>query len=215
LCCPPDLASGGVSWTGAPPAFSITEGIGTIEDRFAGATLAAANTAREQARRAFTLEQLAFRDPLTGMGNRRAFDDGWATITAGPSATPPALIMIDVDRFKLINDTFGHDAGDRALTRLARCIEQSVRPGDLPVRFGGDEFAVLLPATSAADAATVAERIRCTVRDELLDPQVSVSVGVGVGFDCDLRATALEVDRALYEAKQQGRDQVGIAGGGT
>jgi GGDEF domain-containing protein len=74
---------------------------------------------------------------------------------------------------------------------------------------------VLLPATSAADAATVAERIRCTVRDELLDPQVSVSVGVGVGFDCDLRATALEVDLALYEAKQQGRDQVAIAGGGT
>lgn len=183
--------------------------IGTIPDHFSATALASADTARDASRRAHELEQLAFRDPLTGTWNRRAFDDRFSEL-ACQSATL-ALLMVDVDRFKTINDTLGHEAGDTTLVNVAKTIVQNVRPGDFAARYGGDEFMVLLPETKLSDARIVAERVRRGVCDELREPPVTVSIGVA-SFSGDQRLTGLTVDQALYQAKAQGRNRVASGG---
>jgi diguanylate cyclase len=175
-------------------------------------TAAAADAARGQARRAFGLEQIAFRDQLTGLWSRRAFDDRYRSMTAGEITPAPALLMIDVDRFKAVNDSFGHDAGDRTLIDVARCITGELRSEDFAARYAGDEFVVLLPDTSATAAAEIGERIRGAVRSELEDRSVTVSIGASVPDHADRRRTTLDADRALYEAKEAGRNQVVFAG---
>jgi diguanylate cyclase (GGDEF)-like protein len=177
--------------------------------------------AREIGRRAQAedkLEELATTDALTGLKNRRKFDSEIDTEwrRAVRSKTPVALLMIDADHFKSYNDNYGHQAGDQVLVGIAICISDSVRrAGDCAARFGGEEFAVLLPDTSAADALTVAENIRRKVEHWSEDPQVTtVSVGVATmipsaGLDCsDLIAAA---DKALYAAKANGRNQTMVA----
>jgi diguanylate cyclase (GGDEF)-like protein len=173
--------------------------------------------AREIGRRAQAedkLEELATTDALTGLKNRRKFDievdTEWRR--AARNKTPVALLMIDADHFKSYNDNYGHQAGDQVLVGIAICISDSVRrAGDCPARFGGEEFAVLLPGVSAADAFVVAENIRCKVELWAEDPQVTtVSIGVAsmtpaAGLDwSDLIAAA---DKALYAAKANGRNQ--------
>jgi diguanylate cyclase (GGDEF)-like protein len=179
--------------------------IGTIPDHFSATALASADTARDASRRAHELEQLAFRDPLTGTWNRRAFDDRFGEL-ANQSAKL-ALLMVDVDRFKTINDTLGHEAGDSTLVKVAKTIVQNVRPADFAARYGGDEFIVLLPETKLSDARVVAERVRRGVCDELREPPVTVSIGVAA-FSGDQRRTGLTVDQALYRAKARGRNRV-------
>jgi diguanylate cyclase (GGDEF)-like protein len=177
--------------------------------------------AREIGRRAQAedkLEELATTDALTGLKNRRKFDSEIDTEwrRAVRSKTPVALLMIDADHFKSYNDNYGHQAGDQVLVGIAICISDSVRrAGDCAARFGGEEFAVLLPDTSAADALTVAENIRRKVEHWSEDPQVTtVSVGVAsmvpsAGPDWpDLIAAA---DKALYAAKANGRNQTVVA----
>jgi diguanylate cyclase (GGDEF)-like protein len=203
------IAHGGVSFGGLLGAGSgITEG---LEARMAQATAAAADAARGQARRAFVLEQIAFRDPLTDLWSRRAFDDRYEDLTAAEITPAPTVLMIDVDHFKSVNDTFGHDAGDHALIKVAGCITRSIRPKDFAARYGGDEFAVLLPDTPAQLASEIGERIRSAVTSRLTDPPVTVSIGVSVPDHADRRRATLDVDRALYEAKQHGRNQVAVA----
>ncbi len=132
------------------------------------------------------------------------------------SKTPVALLMIDADHFKSYNDNYGHQAGDQVLVGIAICISDSVRrAGDCAARFGGEEFAVLLPGFSAADALAVAENIRHKVELWSEEPQVTtVSVGVAsmmpsAGLDWpDLIAAA---DKALYAAKANGRNQTVVA----
>jgi diguanylate cyclase (GGDEF)-like protein len=211
LDLPDEIGRGGVVRPVPTPAFDQTNGIGTIEDRLSAATAAAADSARTQAHRAFTLEQMAFHDPLTGLWNRRGFEDHQQRFIA--DGDPPALLMIDVDRFKAVNDTYGHEAGDQALIGVARSIIDSIRPGDVAVRFGGDEFAVLLPGATPRDAVAVGERLRAHVEATLTDPAVSVSIGVCAGQGSDGRRMTLDVDEALYEAKKRGRNQVALAGG--
>lgn len=173
--------------------------------------------AREIGRRAQAedkLEELATTDALTGLKNRRKFDHEIDTEwrRAVRSKMPVALLMIDADHFKSYNDTHGHQAGDQVLVGIAICISDSVRrAGDCAARFGGEEFAVLLPGTSITDALTVAENIRRKVEHWSEDPQVTtVSVGVAsmmpsAGLDwSDLIAAA---DKALYAAKANGRNQ--------
>ena len=129
---------------------------------------------------------------------------------------PIALLMIDADHFKSYNDTFGHQAGDQVLVGIAICISDSVRrAGDCPARFGGEEFAVLLPGLSAVEAVGVAETIRLKVEQWSEDPKVTtVSVGVAsmtpsAAMDwSDLVAAA---DKALYAAKANGRNQTVLA----
>ena len=177
--------------------------------------------AREIGRRAEAedrLEELATTDPLTGLRNRRRFDSEidreWRR--AARSQTPVAVLMIDADRFKAYNDTYGHQAGDQVLVGIAICISDSVhRPGDCPARFGGEEFAVLLPGLSAIEAFTVAETIRLKVEQWSQEPGVtSVSIGVA-----SMTPTATSnwpdlieaADRALYAAKANGRNQSVLA----
>jgi diguanylate cyclase (GGDEF)-like protein/PAS domain S-box-containing protein len=206
---PSHIADGGVS-SGRVPGVETDLTVG-LEARMTQTAAAAADAARGQARRAFGLEQIAFRDQLTGLWSRRAFDDRYQSITAGEIAPAPAILMIDVDRFKSVNDRFGHDAGDRTLIEVAQCITRALRSEDFAARYAGDEFVVLLPDTSANAAAEIGERIRGSVRSELADHSVTVSIGVSVPDHADRRRATLDVDRALYEAKERGRDQIAVA----
>jgi diguanylate cyclase (GGDEF)-like protein len=177
--------------------------------------------AREIGRRAEAeekLEELATTDALTGLKNRRKFDHEidaeWRR--AARHGEPVALLMIDADHFKTYNDTYGHQAGDQVLVGIAICISDSVRrAGDCTARFGGEEFAVLLPGNTAADALAVAETIRHKVEQWSAGPMVTtVSIGIASatpapGMDwCDLLEAA---DKALYVAKANGRNQSVVA----
>jgi diguanylate cyclase (GGDEF)-like protein len=187
---------------GDESAVAATREIGTISDRFSSTALVSADTARDAARRGHAMEKLAFRDPLTGTWNRRAFDDR----VAGQS-TDDVLLMVDVDHFKAINDTWGHDAGDAALIAVARSILKNVRPSDFVARYGGDEFIVLLPDVGLSEAAEIAERVRTGIVDEVREPSVTVSVGLAHRSG-DQRLAGITVDRALYQAKLAGRNRV-------
>src|SRR6478609_6563979 len=177
--------------------------------------------AREIGRRAQAedkLEEMATTDALTGLKNRRKFDAEmdveWRR--AARNKTPVALLMIDADHFKTYNDSYGHQAGDQVLVGIAICISDSIRrAGDCTARFGGEEFAVLLPGNTAADALAVAETIRHKVEQWSAGPMVTtVSIGIASatpapGMDwCDLLEAA---DKALYVAKANGRNQSVVA----
>ena len=177
--------------------------------------------AREIGRRARAedqLEELATTDALTGLKNRRKFDDAidseWRRATR--SRTPIALLMIDADHFKSYNDSFGHQAGDQMLIGIAICISDSVRrAGDCTARYGGEEFAVLLPGLSPIEALTVAETIRLKVKQWSDGPTVTtVSIGVAsltpeVAMESSILVQA--ADKALYAAKANGRNQSVLA----
>ena len=157
-------------------------------------------------------------DPLTGLPNRRYFDEFAALIGGGRrSGDGVAVLMIDIDKFKGLNDTFGHPAGDQVLRSVADAITSAVRDQDVPARIGGEEFAVLLRNPGPMDAVEVGERVRQAVRaldlGRLGIPGVSVSVGVANAIDPEEAIAALvdRADQALLRAKRAGRDRV-IAG---
>lgn len=161
-------------------------------------------------------------DALTGLANRRGFDRfvSEALEPARTFAQPTALLMLDLDHFKAINDTCGHAAGDSVLREMARRWQRQLRASDLLARIGGEEFVVLLPNTTLAQAVEVAEKLRLvtgslpvTLGPSEDGPTREVSVSVGVTSLDDVRAeevqTLLEAaDRALYEAKRGGRNRV-------
>jgi diguanylate cyclase (GGDEF)-like protein len=196
-----------------PPAPGSGElGSGTSgghHEAFSRAALSAADAARDAARHAFAMEQLAFRDVVTGLWNRRAYDDRYAEVS-DPSGPGGSVMMVDVDRFKHINDTHGHEAGDAALVRLGQVMLRSVRADDFVARHGGDEFAILLPGADVDAAIAVAQRIRDAAQRDLTEPALTVSIGVSSIKPTQLQ-TFLAVDRALYEAKEQGRNSVAAA----
>jgi diguanylate cyclase (GGDEF)-like protein len=163
------------------------------------------------------LAQDAETDVLTGLHNRRWMDRTYPrTLRRHQSpARPASLLMIDIDHFKRVNDEHGHTVGDLVLCHAARCIEITLRPGDLCARYGGEEFCVLLPEVDAAMATRIAQRICAAVfaapfglssGDALA---VSVSIGVA-GWDqqSPLGALIEAADAALYQAKRQGRNRV-------
>jgi two-component system cell cycle response regulator len=164
------------------------------------------------------VEALAITDPLTGLFNRRRFDDVLKREFAVTKryATALSCLMVDVDHFKRINDLYGHDAGDRVLCGVASRLSARLREVDTAARFGGEEFAVLLPQTPKQGAMIVAERIAGVVRRdhfEFADGSASVTVSVGVADSRDVTGSAPEAlikaaDTALYLAKSRGRDQV-------
>jgi len=164
---------------------------------------------------------VAATDPLTACLNRRAFtalvDRYLDRMQEREDATQGALLIIDIDHFKEINDTHGHDAGDSALVRIAETIRTSVRASDPVGRMGGEEFSVLLPSVTEERANALAENIRQRIAaTELLLSgracHVSVSIG-GVTFARDASFAELyrQADRRLYQAKQAGRDRTLMA----
>ncbi len=171
------------------------------------------------------LEESATVDALTGLGNRRVFDDRLAEEAARTRryAKPVSLLMIDVDGFKRINDTYGHPVGDDVLCALGQVIRDHVRETDSATRYGGDEFAIILPETDKTRAYAVAEKLRAAIGERAFGAPVTgqegfvVSVSIGVatasGQDVDVVALLEAADRALYQAKQAGRDQVRLSAG--
>ncbi len=163
-----------------------------------------------QRRRARAFEDTANTDALTGLGNRRAFDEALARLHAELSPGKPfSLLLLDLDHFKSYNDSFGHPAGDEALRRAGMLLRLALRPGDVPCRYGGEEFVVLLPGAAAHNALRVAERIVGEVRGGSW-PHRNVTVSIGVAEAAageSAEAFLARADAALYAAKQAGRDR--------
>jgi diguanylate cyclase (GGDEF)-like protein len=164
------------------------------------------------------LEELALIDSLSGLPNRRSFDVRLAsTWLAAEPNFPISMVMMDVDHFKLFNDTQGHLEGDNCLRMIGRSIESVVRQGDFAARYGGEEFVMLLPGVGAEDAFEIAERSRQTIEAMRIAheaaPSGIVSVSVGVATLSVVRAANEQelieaADAALYEAKRRGRNRV-------
>ncbi len=162
-----------------------------------------------------TATELVDVEPLTGLQNRRRLDLDLASISTDDAV---AYVMVDIDHFKNFNDTNGHAAGDEALRQVSALLQSSVRPNDLVYRYGGEEFCMLLPATTAAQAAIVAERARAAVEAAVIpgmenQPAGVVTISVGVsdsafGTPDDLVERA---DAALYESKRNGRNRVTLS----
>jgi diguanylate cyclase (GGDEF)-like protein len=151
-------------------------------------------------------------DPLTGIHNRASFDKRLREeiSRAVRYLSPLSFLMIDVDRFKKFNDTFGHQVGDAVLRTVAKSIDY-LRPSDFVARYGGEEFAVILPATGRDGALILAERIRARVESiDFEHGPLTVSIGVSTPALRDLEETRLieAADKALYKAKQMGRNSV-------
>jgi diguanylate cyclase (GGDEF)-like protein len=169
-------------------------------------------------RNAETLRAVATRaetDALTGLRNRGSFDDQLARLAADAGVQPVVLLMLDLDGFKQYNDVHGHPAGDALLRAAAGAVSSSVRDGDMCFRYGGDEFAVLLPGTDADGARQIAERVRLAIAavDSSGSARVTASVGLG-SLPRDARTAAALVavaDAALYRAKGLGGDQVELS----
>jgi diguanylate cyclase (GGDEF)-like protein len=164
---------------------------------------------------------LTLSDGLTGLGNRRFFDQRleYEIQRVHRDFAPCSLLLADLDFFKSINDRYGHDAGDRALKATALALRVTLRQTDIVCRFGGEEFAAILPATGIAEAIRAAERLRQAV-DRLPLPfadeptPLSVSVGVSALFPTmDKTGSQLikEADQALYRAKDNGRNRVELS----
>jgi diguanylate cyclase (GGDEF)-like protein/PAS domain S-box-containing protein len=176
-------------------------------------SLALANLRLEE-----TLRSQSIRDPLTGLFNRRYMEESLEREVrrAVRNRASVGIIMLDIDHFKAINDTYGHDAGDALLRAVGSVLQRSIRAEDIACRYGGEEFTLILPEASLPDAAQRADHLRHAVRQLVVPhrrqtlPMISLSAGVaiypdhGPATDAVLRAA----DAALYEAKARGRDRV-------
>ncbi|MCZ4430597.1 PleD family two-component system response regulator [Agrobacterium sp. SOY23] len=163
--------------------------------------------------------ELAIVDGLTGLNNRRYLDNHLKILfdRAAVRGRPISICMTDIDRFKLVNDTYGHDVGDEVLREFAARIRSTVRGADLACRYGGEEFVVVMPDTPMELAASVAERLRAIVEDQpfyvrSIDRELSITASLGIATSSGAFGAPDEIlkqaDRALYEAKHAGRNRV-------
>ena len=166
------------------------------------------------------IKRLSMLDQLTGLANRRSFDMR-LKIEWGRSLrdkTSISILLIDVDRFKVYNDTYGHQQGDAALQTIANTITQTLkRPADFAARWGGEEFIVLLPETDIAGALNIAEQLRVNIENSIihsgenLDTKITASIGVNSelpSHNCSYERFVSRADKALYRAKEEGRNKV-------
>jgi two-component system, cell cycle response regulator len=163
--------------------------------------------------------EMAITDPLTGLNNRRYMESHLATLVEQATARgkPLTVLVLDIDYFKAINDTHGHDAGDDVLREFALRVKKSIRGIDLACRYGGEEFVIVMPETDMAVAAMVAERLRRRIASEAFSisqatrsVEVTISVGLAaLSAPNDTAANVLKrADKALYRAKRDGRNRV-------
>jgi len=166
------------------------------------------------------LEQQADHDSLTGLKNRRRFEEDVRTELARSrrEGTDSALLMLDLDNFKQVNDTLGHPMGDRVIEEIASVLRDRTRESDVLARLGGDEFAVVLPNCTAQKAKSVAEAIATAIRDHVPQepdvPRITASIGIGMfgpGGLASLESVLAEADTAMYAAKHAGRDAIRVA----
>ena len=170
------------------------------------------------------LREQAHHDALTGLLNRRAGEQQLERCqrTAQIECQSYALILADIDNFKSINDRFGHDEGDRVLQRCATLLSRKVRSGDALIRWGGEEFLIVLPGCRLEAAQELAERIRAAMAQEqdavvgsikdAVVGSITLSLGVGAWQPGECSSTLLRrTDQALYRAKTSGRNQVAVA----
>ena len=166
------------------------------------------------------LREQATHDPMTGLFNRRYLEETLPRELhrVGRSGSPLCVAMLDLDHFKNVNDTVGHEAGDSFLRALGRLLRENLRRSDIPCRYGGEEFALVLPDSSLEDTIQRVEQIRVLVKalevrhgEQILDT-VTVSVGVAVASEHGTTARELlgAADAALYAAKQEGRDRLAV-----
>ena len=189
-----------------PPAAATAEGLGTVGSQ-AGTRLGMI--------RSFERTQVqASTDGLTGLLNRRSFETRVRAMHRG--GVPFALVMADLDHFKRLNDTFGHDAGDKALRVFAQTVRDCTRPDDVASRYGGEEFLIAFSGADAAAGAEAAERLRRALATNVATggtPVFTASFGVAdSGHSPALDAIVRVADAALYEAKHQGRDRIVVSG---
>jgi diguanylate cyclase (GGDEF)-like protein len=163
-------------------------------------------------------EKMAGIDSLTNLNNRRSFykfvQPIWAMSLRSKSST--SVIMLDIDNFKLLNDTYGHALGDRVLIQLAETMQREARSGDILARWGGEEFLIFLPETRLADAVTIAERMRSKISTIQLTTEknkkllFTASFGVAHTYAASVLLDELifKADQQLYRAKRQGRNCV-------
>lgn len=172
-------------------------------------------TAHKQTEQA--LKAMSLRDELTGVANRRSFFERGATefARARRSGQALSLVMVDIDHFKQVNDRWGHAAGDAVLMNLCACAQAELREVDLFARFGGEEFAALLPDTTLAGATVLAERLRARVaaqvttwEGEAIRYTLSAGVATLGSHDASVETLLRRADDALYAAKRAGRDRV-------
>lgn len=164
-----------------------------------------------------SLERLV-KDPLTSMHNRRYLEQHLGPLVAqnGERGRPVSLLILDVDHFKVVNDTYGHDVGDEVLREVAHRISSSLRGIDLACRFGGEEFVAAFSGADAAVALQISERLRCKIADQPFPVRtdkgplaVTISIGVATSVAGDTAQTLLKrADLALYRAKKEGRNRV-------
>lgn len=158
------------------------------------------------------LQKLAFTDGLTGLRNRRSLQEELSSNIAlfTRLSQPLSLLLLDIDHFKNINDTFGHLTGDRVLQEVGLILKEESREEDIAARYGGEEFAVILPNTDQSEALKIAERIRLRVEStNWTIPTVTISIGAATLVSGDTENTLQSrADRALYLSKNRGRNQV-------
>ena len=169
--------------------------------------------------RASEFEQMSITDPLTGLPNRRYLEERLMDELNRSKRYDYAMsfLMIDVDDFKAYNDKNGHQAGDEALRLTAHCLKAALRSADVAMRYGGEEFCILLPQTALAEAGAIAERIRHRVSSTRFprgqsQPLGRVTVSIGVSTFSSVVDTSEQIiaaaDRALFQAKNMGKDRV-------
>lgn len=165
------------------------------------------------------LFEKAIRDPLTNLYNRYFLEEeGKREIDrAKRYRYTVSLIMFDLDDFKRVNDTYGHQEGDKVLIKFAKILKSKVRSTDMPVRYGGEEFIVLLPNTTPNEAVIVAERIRKVmeeVRFRFGSEEIKITVSAGIAScepeDCSLETLIYRADKAMYRAKREGKNRVAL-----
>lgn len=170
-------------------------------------------------RLATNLEKLALRDELTGALNRRSLEREGARLSAccTRSGETLAIMMIDIDHFKSINDCYGHPVGDGVLKHLAAIVQKNIRSTDYFARYGGEEFCILLPSTLEKDASVLAERLRQTYAamvmefgDKVVRSTLSIGISDSIHAGSEFASLVAAADQAMYRAKQEGRNRVVI-----